>query len=149
MSICLQPLYHLYLENPDTCLVQFPASLEVHLDQVYRTQGYWNSDRILGCYGCTTDWWFYRQFHFYCTYSPLGQQFHLSWCDDISSRACVECDHFMSPPNWYEWTMLSQQCDPFVMEFSITGDFSPCNCAPDDCVCSDPPICTLYATITE
>jgi hypothetical protein len=147
VSVCLPDLFNLKFTNVGGCCLQWNTVTDIDLDLVYRSQTYWNSTLVLPWFGCTTQWWFYLQFHLICQHVGGQQTFILRWLDDVPSRQCEAAA--MGPPfELKAWTLVEQVCDPFYLKFECNNaQLSSCQAADD---CEGPaPICDFIAEITE
>ena len=149
--ICLPDELNLAFTQSETdCCDQWPNALDVPLNQVYRSQTYWNSALVLPWYGASTDTWFRVQFHLVCQHDQGAQTFILRWFEvHDMTRHCEPAE--LEPP--YElkaWGLHEQTCDPFQLDFRVS-DMNYSACYPDGMKEPDDPdiICAFRALITE
>lgn len=151
-SHCWPDTFSLQLTNPGDCYVQLPSTSTITLTRVFRSQTMWVSEKVLPCYGCTTETWFYVQFFFWCEFAPGNPGYRLAWCFDDSSTiaACAPCSG-VGPPTFGEWDFISRDadCDAFDMVFSYGPWDTVCKKAVDDCDSGYPTCADLTAEITE
>ena len=148
MSVCLPDIFNLKLTNTDGCCLQWSTITDMDLDLIYRSQTYWNSELVLPWYGCTTETWYYLQFHLICQHDiSSAQTFILRWLSDVPSRECA-AEEFSPPFELKAWTLIEQECDPFYLKF-VCNDNPETMCqAADDCD-GPPGACDFIAEITE
>ncbi len=151
-SHCWPDTFSLQLTNPGDCYVQLPSTSTIALNKVYRSQTLWVSDKVLPCYGCTTETTFYVQFFFRCLFAPGQPGFELLWCFGYSDTTteCAACTT-IGDLTLGVWDFVSRDadCDPFDMVFEYGTWDTPCSKAVDDCDFGFPTCANLTAEITE
>jgi len=149
--ICLPDEFTLqFRQVVNDCCFQWPNSVDIPLERVYRSQAYWNSDRCLAYYGASTDTWFYQQFHLHCVRIVGVQTFTLRWLFGVDVRQC-EPDPTPGPPfEGLTWIFQYQECKPFELKFTVE-DVASVACYEDGLSDPDDPIvyCDFEAIITE
>jgi len=145
---CFPDTMTLTLEVDPSCCLQLPSSQEITLNRVYGSQVYWNSIITLECWGFTTSPpAFFSQFHLFCQRGSNDEQiFKLYWCFDETVRQCAVC---LGGVGEIEFTLVSSECDPIIVEFTWDGNPSPCCAPPDEDDLRGPFTCVFTGTVTE